>query len=668
MSCAESPSSVLPVVDADRIRHRASNEYHVSSSLSAEAGDRKKEQHVNLNSNTEAKIKNPLVGIPRRTLLADVDEFCRSKNLQDHRDIIRKGALVAQDPTGYEDITGSEALTPEEIEALRNEVLHKWRVPWTLLLTVITCSIGAAVQGWDQTGSNGANLDFPRAYGIDSDSIHDKLIVGLVNAAPYIGTSFVGCWLSDPLNYHFGRRGAIFVAANFCLWPVLASAFCNTWPRLLICRLFMGVGMGAKASTVPIFAAENSPAPIRGALVMSWQLWNAFGIFLGTCANLAVMGIGTEAWRYQLGSAFIPAVPLVFLIYFCPESPRWYIKKNRYRDAMRSLLRLRNNPVQAGRDIYYIHVQLEVEAEFIGSGNYVRRFIELFTIPRIRRATLAAFTVMIAQQMCGINIIAFYSSTVFLNAGASQSGSLWASWGFGLVNFVFAFPAVWTIDTFGRRSLLLFTFPQMAWTLLAAGLCNMIPGKDGLHLGFVAFFIYLFAAFYSPGEGPVPFTYSAEVFPLSHREVGMAFAVATCLFWAAVLSITFPLMLVKLDVMGSFGLYALFNIVALIMIFLWLPETKQRTLEELDYIFAVPTRVFMKYQLTKTLPWWVKRWVLLQKDATLEPLYTLDVAEHHDSDDGEDKFENDKAKVELKDIVGFTPAAVNARPLSSEIA
>jgi hypothetical protein len=195
------------------------------------------------------RIKNPLVGIPRRTLLADVDDFCRLKNLEDHRELIRKGALVAQDPTGYEDITGAEALRPDEIEALRNEVLHKWRVPWTLLLTVLTCSIGAAVQGWDQTGSNGANLDFPAALGIASKSIHDKLIVGLVNAAPYIGTSFVGCWLSDPLNNHLGRRGAIFVAANFCLWPVLASAFCNTWQQLLICRLFMGVGMGAKAST-----------------------------------------------------------------------------------------------------------------------------------------------------------------------------------------------------------------------------------------------------------------------------------------------------------------------------------------------------------------------------------------------------------------------------------
>lgn len=158
-----------------------------------------------------------------------------------------------------------------------------------------------------------------------------------------------------------------------------------------------------------------------------------------------------------------------------------------------------------------------MEETLVHKSNYVTRFIQLFTIPRVRRATLASFTVMIAQQMCGINIIAFYSSTVFSQAGATVTGSLLASWGFGLVNFLFAWPAIWTIDTFGRRSLLLFTFPQMAWTLLAAGMCFFIPQSSSAHLGLIALFIFLFAAFYSPGEGPVPFTYSAEVFPLSHR-------------------------------------------------------------------------------------------------------------------------------------------------------
>lgn len=236
---------------------------------------------------------------------------------------------------------------------------------------------------------------------------------------------------------------------------------------------------------------------------------------------------------------------------------------------------------------------------------------------------------MIAQQMCGINIIAFYSSTIFKNSGFTDYQALWASWGFGLINFLFAFPAIWTIDTFGRRALLLFTFPNMAWSLLAAGLCAIIDDRLKVHLALVAMFIYIFAMFYSPGEGPVPFAYSAEVFPLSHREVGMGWAVATCLFWASVLTMFLPLMLTAMGTTGVFCFYAGTNIVALVMIFLWVPETKQRTLEELDYIFAVPTRTHMRYQITKALPWWINRWVLMKKDAVLEPLYHFD----HSSDE-----------------------------------
>lgn len=354
-------------------------------------------------------------------------------------------------------------------------------------------------------------------------------------------------------------------------------------------------------------------------------MWTAFGIFLGFCANLAVKDTGAISWRLQLGSAFIPAVPLWAGVYFCPESPRWYIKKDKHAKAFKSLLRLRNTKLQAARDLYYMSASIAVEQAAIGArSTYLKRCIELFTIPRVRRATLASFTVMLAQQMCGINIVAFYSSTIFQAAGASVTSALLASWGFGLVNFVFAWPAIYTIDTWGRRALLLFTFPNMAWTLLAAGFCFWIPTDSKAHLGLIATFIYIFAAFYSPGEGPVPFTYSAEVFPLSHREVGMAWAVATCLFWAAVLSITFPRMLAALTPQGAFGFYAFLNVTALVMIFFWVPETKQRTLEELDYIFAVPTRTHMNYQLTKALPYFVNTYILRKKGLTLEPLYKFD--------------------------------------------
>ncbi|KAJ5671242.1 hypothetical protein N7507_000369 [Penicillium longicatenatum] len=581
-------------------------------------------EQVSLQNNVSAKIKNPLADLTKAQVLRDVEEFAQEHQLTHILPELRKGALVARDPGEFESVPD---LTGVELGALRDEVLHKWRQPWALYFTIILCSVGAAVQGWDQTGSNGANLSFPVAFGIPEsgtpDAVRNEWLVGVINAGPYLSSAFFSCWLSDPCNRYLGRRGTIFLAAVFCFLSPIGSAVTQTWPQLFITRLLLGIGMGLKASTIPIFCAENVPANIRGGLVMCWQLWTAFGIFLGYSANLAVMKVGTIAWRLQFGSAFIPAIPLLLGVYLCPESPRWYIKRGSADKAYQSLLRLRNTPLQAARDLYYISAQIKIEQDIIGPSNYLTRFGELFTIPRVRRATLASFTVMIAQQMCGINIVSFYSSTIFANAGASNEQALFAAWGTGLVNFVFAFPAVWTIDTWGRRSLLIFTFPQMAWTLLAAGFCFKIPESSNAHLGLIAFFVYLFEAFYSPGEGPVPFTYSAEVFPLSHREVGMAWAVSVCLGFAAVLSITFPRMLYAMGATGAFGFYAGLNVTALVMIFLWVPETKQRTLEELDYIFAVPTRVHMRYQVFKVLPWWFRRYIFRQ-DVKLEPLYHFD--------------------------------------------
>lgn len=632
---ADSPSSDSIQAGNQQRDSKGAPEHHLEKGVS-------NTEHVDLNRNIEAKIKNPLAGVPRDELMSRVEAFAQEKGLTEHIGLLRKGALIAQDPSNYEEITGPEALDDEEKAVLVKEVEHKWRLPSKLFLTIATCSIGAAVQGWDQTGSNGANLFFPTVYGIGPDedgviSTRNTLLIGLVNAGPYIGSALIGCWLSDPINNWFGRRGVIFVSAHFCIWPVIGSAFCHTWPQQLVCRLLMGIGMGVKASTVPIYAAENSPAAIRGALVMSWQMWTAFGIFLGTAFNLAVFRVPNINWRLMLGAPFIPAVPLLILIYMCPESPRWYMKKNRYAEAWQSMVKLRNHPLQVARDIFYIHSQLELEMQLLRDSTYVQRFVELLTVPRVRRATLAAFTVMIAQQMCGINIIAFYSTTIFSEAGQDDFHATLASFGFGLINWVFAFPAFWTIDTFGRRSLLLFTFPQMTWTLLAAGLCTLIaPGTTKTAL--VALFVYLFAAFYSPGEGPVPFTYSAEVFPLSHREVGMGFAVATCLFWAAVLGITFPLLLEAARPVGAFGVYAAFNFVAMIMIFFFVPETKQRTLEELDYVFAVPTRKFAGYQFKEALPWFIKRWVFWQRNAKLRPLYTFDQHTTKAKDEKEEKM------------------------------
>ncbi|KAK1988157.1 hypothetical protein LZ30DRAFT_777020 [Colletotrichum cereale] len=599
--------------------------------------DERKKSIAELTQNLEGEIKNPLRGVPKAELLDRVADYQRSHGLPDDiLPLLKKGALVAQNPALFEDI---DELDEGEKRALREEVTHRWKHPWPLYYTICLNSIAAAIQGWDQTGSNGANLAFPVALGIpdaagsacgpvasEGECAKNSWIIGLVNSMPYITICVFACWISDPLNDLLGRRGVIFIAAIFSLLAPFGMAVSQTWGQLAACRMLLGIGMGLKEVTVPVFSAENSPTLIRGGLVMSWQVWTAFGIFLGTCANLAVGNTGAIAWRLQFGSAFIPAVPLVLGTWFCPESPRWYLKKGRHLKAWGSLLRLRNTPLQAARDLYYIHALLEYEEALVResglkvTSNMFTRFVELFTIARIRRATWASGIVMIAQQMCGINIISFYSSTIFKQSGISDYTALWASFGFGLINFTFAWPAVWTVDTFGRRTLLLFTFPNMFWTLLVAGLCYLINDPTA-RIAAVATFVYLFTAFYSPGEGPVPFMYSAEVFPLSHREIGMSWAVATNNFWGSVLSLTLPRMLIAMTATGVFCFYAGLNLVACALIFLFVPETKKKSLEELDYVFGVPTRRHASYQLGTVLPWWTKRYVLQRKGAACPPLY-----------------------------------------------
>ncbi|KAK3686451.1 hypothetical protein LTR37_019801 [Vermiconidia calcicola] len=585
-------------------------------------------------STKSLRIKNPLVDIPRDVLLHEVDAFANAHDLHDILSELRKGALAAQSPAAFESI---EDLNDDDKAQLREEIEHRWRQPRILYFAIVLSSIAAAIQGWDQTGSNGANLSFPQAFGIDEGPdgpcaetgtcVRNQWLVGLINSMPYFAIFSFAAWISGPLNHLLGRRWVIFMAGVFSLFAPIGMACTQTWEQLIATRILLGIGIGLKEVTVPVYTAEIAPTMIRGGLVMSWQVWTAFGILLGTSANLAVKDVGDIAWRLQLGSAFIPAVPLVLGIFFVPESRRWLMSKGRHIQAYKSLLRFRRTKLLAARELFFVHAQMQAEEALVEQAGlsvkatFFTRLVEIFTILRIRRATQASGIVMIAQQMCGINIIAFYSSTVFAEAGANVTNALMASWGFGIINFIFAWPAVWTIDTYGRHTLLFFTFPNMCWTLLAAGLCYYIPYESTDHLAMIALFIYLFDAFYSPGEGPVPLTYSAEVFPISHREVGMCWAVCTNNFWATVVSLTFPRQLRAFGITGAFGFYAAMNALAFIMIFLWLPETKQRSLEELDHVFAVTTRKHMNYQMYTVAPYWFKTQILRRKGLTPPQLY-----------------------------------------------
>ena len=391
---------------------------------------------------------------------------------------------------------------------------------------------------------------------------------------------------------------------------------------MFIARFALGFGIGPKSATVPIYAAECSPPGIRGALVMQWQMWTAFGIMLGYIADLAFYyvpdrpGITGLNWRLMMGSAMLPAVVVCICVFMCPESPRWYIQKGRHHAGYEAMCRLRYNKVQAARDFFYMNKLLESEDGMSFGQNKIK---EMITVPRNRRAMLASEIVMFLQQFCGVNVISYYSSAIFEQSGFAPINALAASLGFGIINFVFALPAVYTIDTFGRRNLLLTTFPLMALSLLFTGFCFWIPQTSTARVALVSLGIYIFGIVYSPGEGPVPFTYSAEAYPLYVRTYGMSLATATTWFFNFLLSITWPSLLRAFKPQGAFGWYAAWNVIGWFAILLFVPETKEKTLEELDAVFEVSTARQAAFGIRQAV-WFFKKYILFQTNARLKPL------------------------------------------------
>jgi sugar porter (SP) family MFS transporter len=573
-----------------------------------------------------AKLRNPLAGLSEQQVLADVEAWCTEKGLQSELEAFRKGALIArvgQREDGFEYV---DALSAEEKDVLRHEINHRWSQPFMLYFLVVLCAGSAIVQGMDQTAVNGAQEFYFEEFNIGPDQVWLR---GLLNGAPYLCSALIGCWSNAPLNKYFGRRGTIFISCIISFITGIWMAACESWQNLLVARFMLGFAVGAKSSTTPVYAAESAPKTIRGALTMMWQMWTAFGIMLGFIVsvafqNVTIIGGPTSPWRWMLASTSIPPMIVCLQVYFCPESPRWYMEKGKFDKAFDSLRRLRRTKVQAARDMYYAYKLLEIENAEREGRNPLREF---FLVRRNRRAAQSAFFVMFMQQFCGVNVIAYYSTSIFRSAGFSQSEALLTSMGTGITNFLFAIPAIYTIDTFGRRNLLLTTFPLMGICLLWCGFSFFLPtNPDGTptqaRLGSIAAAIYTFMAVYSPGEGPVPFTYSAEAFPLHLRDVGMSFATAICWGFNFILSLTWPALEAAFTPTGAFCWYAGWNFFGFVYAYFLLPETKALTLEELDTVFDVGNRQFSAYYRRK-LPWYFQKHILRKDVEPMEPLFDL---------------------------------------------
>ncbi|OHF01214.1 hypothetical protein CORC01_03529 [Colletotrichum orchidophilum] len=613
-----------------------------------------KQQARHRHINDRAVIENPLSHFTDEQLEADVTSFAERYLNVDKGALIR-AARVAKDIKLYDEVArnpsdaaGKELpvqLTVEEKCALVRErdVPFSEKGMWTIIITV---SLAAFLQGHVQASLNGSSL-YDTEFGLDTTAkrddgsltgSHAQLGVddwklGAANASPFLFAAVLGCPLALPVNHYLGRKGGMVVAAFLILVSSLASAFATNWVHLFGIRLLNG--MGLKAVSTPILASETAVGFWRGTSILAWQLWVAAGLMVGFAFNLIFDTTQADnkrlTFQLMVAAPTVPALALLILVIcFCEESPRYLMRVSspHYdpQQAYEILKKLRNTELQALRDIYLVHKSIEQEEVPGGVANlkyipgfistvvgFLRQWRQLFLERRLRNALISSSTVALAQQLCGINVLAFYSGTLFSRAGAEKRDAMFFSLGYGAVNFIFGLPAIRTIDTLGRRKWLILTLPVMALFMLLAGVSFKIANL-GAKVPVVALFILLFAAAYSPGLGPIPFTYASESFPLSHREAGAAVAIAVNLGFAGLLSVFFPRINSGLGDGGSLYLFAGLNVLALVMVFLLLEETKRRSLEDLDLVFAVSKRRFIRHQVVEYLPWFFKRYVLRRRE------------------------------------------------------
>ncbi|KAF2438504.1 MFS general substrate transporter [Karstenula rhodostoma CBS 690.94] len=518
-------------------------------------------------------------------------------------------------------------------------------------------TIRSLSRGWDQAAMAGAaievmnNLGRPthtgpssgttkRATDLNIDIDYNTWMLGFTVGAPFFAGAILGLIITDPITrfWGFGRRGAICVAGVFSLISVVGCASAHQWKHLLGFRILLGAGMAGKASIVPILLSETSPKNVRGILLVFWQLFVAFGLAVGSFANIIVYRIDVNSsWRYMFIAAVIPALFLISLILFSPESPRWLLKESGgqkqdeigrqklVQHAFLSLIDLRGEPVPivAAGEIYLMHTRLIDEQYHLAKasssaarllplpeddsiperrlcdqiqhiGWWPRVKLMFFHSGLMRRAHLAAFAVMISQQLCGINLLAFISDTflrasIFHHNDATTPRQNMTLLGFSCMfmslNFVTTIFVLPYIDkSNGRRRLLNISFPGMALSLLFAAI--VLRSLHNPSTGIIAayyIFLGLFTIAYSIGEGPAAFVISAEVFPLVNRELGMSLAVFWNFLGAGLLAVISPWLVKYLDQLGVLLLFSGLNLVAWFICYWLVPDTGN---EDLEDVFA----------------------------------------------------------------------------------
>ncbi len=450
---------------------------------------------------------------------------------------------------------------------------------WLLLVGAVIMMAGLLF-GYDQGVISGALDGIQHSFGASTTMI--QIITSWVTLGALVGALVAGV-LADKL----GRRVTILLAAVLFTFGALLEALAPGTTVLVIGRLVVGFGVGVASVAAPLYAAEQAPTRLRGRFVSMYQLAITIGIFIAYLVDQAL--INNDMWRVMLGVSAVPAVLLFVVMLPMPDSPRWFVKVGRRDDAIKALEKVRPD-VDANAAIE------EIEKAAQEDDADKATWAEVFS-KKLRKPLMIGIGLAVFQQITGINAIIYYANKIFAQAGFAtpQDQAAATTWAIGGVNVLATFIAVAYVDRFGRRPLLLAGLVGMSSALITVGISfHFMDNADTSGAGaggpttagiITLVALVVFIASFAFSLGPVVWTVINEIFP--NRVRGRAVAVATAVNWGSAWLVS-QFFLTLIDSIGNsatFYLFGAFSVIAYVWIWKTVPETKGRTLEEIQEIW-----------------------------------------------------------------------------------
>ena len=389
--------------------------------------------------------------------------------------------------------------------------------------------------------------------------------------------AMAGNLAAGTLSDRFGRRSVLLLTAVLFLASALTAALSTRFAVFVAARICGGLAVGAAILTAPVYIAEIAPARSRGSLVSLNQLMIVIGISISFFSNYFLLSLGKDSWRWMLGAQAVPAGIYFLLLTLVPESPRWLLGKGREAGARAALAAVHGSAALL-RELEVVQGNFVKKARHIGLR-------ELFT-GRLKRVMAFGFGIAFFQQATGINAIFYYLPTIFAASGGELSTSFAQSVLVGLVNVGMTVVAIWLIDRLGRKPLLVIGLTGITLSLLT--ICWAFHPAHASHGNLVLIAIIAYVASFAISLGPVMWVMLSEIFPNDER----AAAISVVGFWNSLVSasvtLLFPIEVAAWGPAGTFLAYGLLAAGGLLFVVMLAPETKGKTLEELEGLLTRP--------------------------------------------------------------------------------